>query len=448
MGLPIIGVNNYCMDMTSKPNNNANYPNTSSQQQYGTAMNLEQQQLSNANNFTQDNNVYYVQQNAATGSELYVDASFAANQEQYDSELQEILDHTHEMAQQEDNSCTTNFMGGSTNVKIRLFCSTCSQEFSSSADLNKHMQEHDSSVPSAESSQKLLSCPICQISVKDKDALYHHTQRVHPGKREDPKASKPEVEVTPINASQGKSNSKPKPKTVETPPESCTHCPMTFETGLDLRKHLDHVHSGREGRETHKCNLCGKEFQDKLSHKAHLAQHANEKRFKCMICDAAVSSQASLTRHLKKHSVKSDDLPYKCEECGKGFLQRFGLTRHLASHQRLKQGPKCDNCGKGFPNVAAHSRHKCKMPNMKYKYPCEICGERMRKKSGWGYHMWRHTKDYKYIITETDSETSDEETVKKENAGSSTKTKLSDPETVIRNGKENVMSVSSVVAVK
>ena len=34
------------------------------------------------------------------------------------------------------------------------------------------------------------------------------------------------------------------------------------------------------------------------------------------------------------------------------------------------------------------------------QFPCELCETRLETKVAWGAHMWKHTKDVKYIIVD------------------------------------------------
>ncbi len=45
--------------------------------------------------------------------------------------------------------------------------------------------------------------------------------------------------------------------------------------------------------------------------------------------------------------------------------------------------------------------HRCKMAGPELKFQCEMCDTRLETKVAWGAHMWKHTKDMKYIMVET-----------------------------------------------
>merc|ERR1712150_233529 len=54
------------------------------------------------------------------------------------------------------------------------------------------------------------------------------------------------------------------------PPSSCTECNLVFKTGIDLRKHIDLIHQGRQGGKKYQCAICTVEFDEKADLKSHL----------------------------------------------------------------------------------------------------------------------------------------------------------------------------------
>lgn len=364
-------------------------------------------------------------------------------------------------------ACTSNIgFGGLNTNKVRLFCSSCNHEFENTSALNKHMEIHNSvSLPANGMTQ---TCSECNIQVKDQEALYHHTQRVHPNPTNvstttnvscsqakpssansegimtmmngensnsvatclqndpggsimdhstldsslDPNLHVQQLQVpgddvavlegdltgivlenTPINST-GKLDP-------HAPTESCLDCSLTFSSGLDLRKHIDLAHQGRQCQFQFQCHICDHYFPDKSALKTHIDDHNKEKPYKCDKCGANLSTQAGLNRHMKRHET---NFPLHCHDCGKGFHERHDLQRHVQRHIKLGLGPKCQNCDKSFPSEKVRDKHKCKAPLKSARYPCEFCDSRLETKMAWGYHMWKHTKDSKYIVMSEDEE--------------------------------------------
>ncbi|TRY64309.1 hypothetical protein TCAL_01854 [Tigriopus californicus] len=358
-------------------------------------------------------------------------------------------------------TCSTNLGFGSLSTnKVRLFCSSCNHEFQNTSALNKHMEIHNNvNLPTNGMTQ---TCSECNIQVKDQEALYHHTQRVHPSNpvtvtcaQAKPSTSNNEgvmtmmssgtnpvgpclhtdpggtlmdhttldpsidpnlhvqqmqvsgdevgvldgdltgivLETAPINST-GKLDP-------HAPTESCLDCSLTFSSGLDLRKHIDLAHQGRQCQFQFQCHICDHYFPDKSALKTHVDDHNKEKPYKCDKCGANLSTQAGLNRHMKRHET---NFPLHCHDCGKGFHERHDLQRHVQRHIKLGLGPKCQNCDKSFPSEKVRDKHKCKAPLKSARYPCEFCDSRLETKMAWGYHMWKHTKDSKYIVMSEDEE--------------------------------------------
>ena len=76
---------------------------------------------------------------------------------------------------------------------------------------------------------------------------------------------------------------------------------------------------------------------------------------------------------------------------------------------------KCEKCDKKL-----RTNHVCPNDNNKSKdvvtdFPCKICGAYLSNEVSLGYHLWKHTKDPKYIVapsvaTKSVNEKSEEKT--------------------------------------
>ena len=189
------------------------------------------------------------------------------------------------------------------------------------------------------------------------------------------------------------------------PPSTCTDCSMIFTTGIDLKKHIDLVHQGRQGCKKYQCAICAVEFDEKTELKDHLEKHALEKPFKCDICGVRFANQAGQKRHkLRLHETKVKT--HSCDKCGKQFFDKHDLKRHVKVHTR-----ECPKCGKKLGNKDTQP-HSCE-GNLAKKnteedadseLKCAICGVVTSNKISWGYHMWKHTKDPKYINLPVDKD--------------------------------------------
>lgn len=364
------------------------------------------------------------------------------------------------------------------NNKIRLFCSTCCQEFGNSNELNRHMEKHNSEVEMADALvRNAIACSFCGLQFRDQNALMAHHAAKHSAMNQDNQwqdfnnfinpvvtAAEPQqnsaamnftttttsnnntdvvkqpivieeqcafqaaaekaVVMAPQNDGDISVVEKPVPSTsgsnsrlsvnkIKIPPEmsnivtappnnstaksnepaeSCTECSLTFPTGVDLKKHIDLAHQGRQGGRQYQCLQCAAEFDDTKSHRAHMEMHTKEKPFKCDKCGLHLTNAAGLKRHMKRVHDKCGQ-NYPCPDCGKTFFQRFDLNRHVKVHSN----PKCDKCGK----QKVSDKHVCK--NIEQpgdpQFKCSICDAQLDNKLAWGCHMWKHTKDPSYIQT-------------------------------------------------
>ena len=185
-------------------------------------------------------------------------------------------------------------------------------------------------------------------------------------------------------------------KSPNEPPSPCSECNLVFKTGVDLRKHIDLIHQGRQGGKKYQCAICTVEFDEKTDLKNHLEKHALEKPFKCDICGVRFANQAGQKRHkMRIHDTKSK--PYSCDKCGKEFFDKHDLKRHVKVHTK-----ECSKCGKrigpaGITHICDNEANKNKDETENPELKCTICGIMTSNKMSWGYHMWKHTKDPKYI---------------------------------------------------
>ena len=317
----------------------------------------------------------------------------------------------------------TNFNSQQNSRNLRLFCSTCQLELPSSNMLNKHMEKHNSqlenvapstnSATSVQYNNKSLystnkSYGTSDFSMQDSSSfdnvMNFSCDKVDPT----PSTSTPIATAQPsIAASQEKvkippempaivsPNNSTKKKLGEEPKSICSECSLVFPTGQDLKKHIDLVHFGRKGK-NYQCIQCAKEFDDIPSHKLHMEIHMSEKPFKCTFanCGLHFTNNSGLKRHIKRIHEKIAPI-HECPHCSKGFHEKFDLVRHLKSHS----APRCDKCKKLLPGK--DRKHICKPPEKDHDpdLKCTICGHVCENKINLGVHMWKHTKDVRWIQT-------------------------------------------------
>ena len=238
------------------------------------------------------------------------------------------------------------------NAKIRLFCSTCSQEFATSNELNKHMEKHNSqlennvgsSINSAASvsnpysnntsvssgTTSIIKQPSTSTSTSTTAGSYANVKSYssefqvqdHSSSNNTfdnvmnfscdinkiPASSQPEsmaVQAPPPPISEKikaempaivAPNNSTKKKSGDEPKSLCSECSLAFPTGQDLKKHIDLAHRGRQGGKKYQCPVCSEEFDDVSSHKQHMEFHIQEKPFKCHRCGLHLTKASGLKR--------------------------------------------------------------------------------------------------------------------------------------------------------
>lgn len=56
---------------------------------------------------------------------------------------------------------------------------------------------------------------------------------------------------------------------------------------------------------------------------------ADERPFKCTLCNYKSRSRNHLIGHIRNHTV---DKPFHCSECGRAFAMKSTLDQHVAAH--------------------------------------------------------------------------------------------------------------------
>ncbi|VDD76178.1 unnamed protein product [Mesocestoides corti] len=220
---------------------------------------------------------------------------------------------------------------------------------------------------------------------------------------------------------------------------SCSVCQKTMRRG-SLREHMDrHENSGKfecelcgknfsraSAREKHirthtgerpfQCELCPKAYRQKVHLNEHMRSHSGERPFVCRLCGFSLASKSLLNRHLRTHGVKNGaneapdmwlrtDAPKSqvlaaagavgrsIDRCEKGGLDEDPNAVHvtalnaMATVAALGRKHLCSECPAGFPTIQALRSHRVTTHGLVVEHACETCGATFTSKKGLKVHL-------------------------------------------------------------
>ncbi|XP_060785059.1 zinc finger protein 883-like isoform X2 [Neoarius graeffei] len=211
---------------------------------------------------------------------------------------------------------------------------------------------------------------------------------------------------------------------------SCSVCPLSYASQIDLHKHIQRCHdevyvrlqeSGEIKyellipskssssqptssdtlssdtsqnaiwKEIYHCSDCEKSFDNQNTLKTHQCSHAGEKQHQCSLYGKSFYQQSDLQKHQHMHTGEK---PYHCSQCGKSFAQQG----HLKKHQRAHTGEKpyhCSQCGKSFTRHCHLQRHQ-RVHTGEKPYHCLQCGKSFTQLGVLQKHQRIHTGEKPY----------------------------------------------------
>ena len=94
----------------------------------------------------------------------------------------------------------------------------------------------------------------------------------------------------------------------------------------------------------YKCSVCQKVFRHPSGLRGHERTHTGERPYKCDSCDKTFALYGTLRVHKRIHTGET---PYACNQCEKKFRQSIVLKEHIRrTHNNGEKSVKCGDCGK------------------------------------------------------------------------------------------------------
>ena len=256
-------------------------------------------------------------------------------------------------------------------LRHKLTCPTCNEQFKVYRDLNKHMT--DKHMP------KPHKCSECEAAFPIKSQLLVHLS-IH--------ATKAGIQSF-----------------------HCSLCDTGYSSEFRLRQHVYRLHTTEKKFECgtcgelfpHKylltrhevrhsdelkqaCEVCGKKYARRDSLKAHMASHSN-KTFPCSVCGLEYYTKRMLKNHVDRKHAESIETKFECDICQKPFGKKWLLKEHMQIHSNI---PKysCPICNKSFKHEKSLKDHEgTHSDSISLDFECEKCDKKFRTKRNMREHM-------------------------------------------------------------
>lgn len=266
--------------------------------------------------------------------------------------------------------------------KFEYLCDICMYRCPSKTCFEEHHLRHSKNY--AESTVALTeTCDFCGKIFFDKESLRDH-QRLNCEAAL--KAEKFECDFCQKIFSGKRSLKQHLNLHLKTKIYKCDMCNAIYYTNSALALH-------RRAHEEETCQVCHKVFKSHYI-KEHMILHTGNYEIQCFICEKPVKNMATLKRHMKQHSKKSDEPNEITCECGRKFKNNQGYQIHKASSCTMtKQDSlkyKCTICGKSFNLERNLKRHIPSHSDKSYKWTCDKCQKKFNSQSNYKRHLYSH----------------------------------------------------------
>lgn len=188
---------------------------------------------------------------------------------------------------------------------------------------------------------------------------------------------------------------------------ACKICTATrFKSISGLFQHYKDSHPATEPFVT----CCSTKITKMPSIIWHFAKHIEPDKFKCKLCNYAVSRPKFLEIHLHNH-LPEDEKPLQCDLCDKRFIwkgklcSKISLNRsyflagalknHLMNHQVDRPEFVCNICNRKYQTAGSLSSHRksTHVDTQKTRKLCEICSKSFSTLTAYKEHLTLHSDD-------------------------------------------------------
>ena len=235
-------------------------------------------------------------------------------------------------------------------------CQICKYKSNSRRNLTRHMR-------SAHSKQKEFLCLHCGKKCASKQALNQHLARTCTPSNREPKFCQ-----TPVNPADNIC------KDEVTGDFKCRQCPFSSLVQSSVLSHIEKIHVKKV------CNACSAEIAADDDTSNHICEdNSNQgsgadgglKLYTCNECSYQSSFRNNVDKHMR--SVHRKERNYLCSECGSMFSEQKSLSYHLEKMKIISEdGSVVFRCAKftKLPSIAGEHVHKDEEANM---FLCRIC---------------------------------------------------------------------------
>ncbi|XP_060786231.1 zinc finger protein 142 [Neoarius graeffei] len=158
----------------------------------------------------------------------------------------------------------------------------------------------------------------------------------------------------------------------------CSFCPFTTFNPVVFNQHVGHLHANEK---TNKCPECSFMTAHKRVLKRHMLVHTGEKPHKCSLCEFRCRDETYLSKHMLTHS---EDKQHMCSECGYVTKWKHYLNVHMRKHTGDLRY-KCNQCMYRCHRVDQLNSHKLR--HQAKTLICEVCAYSCKRKTELLKHM-------------------------------------------------------------